>query len=112
MARWIPITRKEFDGSTASIKALAGKRVRNRAALMGALVYEAIDPKKAQEKFDLKAGTTGIVANPHPNQQSLLVAVPTDANAIVTTLGALTKGGFKVLVVNEPTFRMQFELEA
>src|SRR4051812_11687597 len=111
MTQWIPVG-WDFDGSTEGIRRLQGKRVRNRSALLAAGVYDPINPA-ARETYDVPAQTTGFVANPHPNLRDLLVAVPAGANQLAGSLDALARSGnFKVIVVNAPTFRLQFEWEA
>jgi hypothetical protein len=110
MTQWIPVG-WDFDGSTEAIRRLKGKKVRNKAALLGAVVFDPIRSAH-QQNHDLPAGSIGFVANPHPNLQDLLIAVPTSSQP-ASSLDALSRSqGFKVLVVNAPTFRLQFEFEA
>lgn len=100
-----------FLGGTEQIKRLTGKKVRTKSALMGIAVFDPLSNKPTTT--DIAAGRVGFVANPHPNLSSLLVAFPKSASDTPTTLDALQKSrNFAVIVVNEPTFKMQFEIEA
>ena len=111
MAQWIPVG-WDFDGSTDGIRKLRGKRVRAKGALHRAVVYDPVNAGR-QENVDLAAQTVGFVANPHPNMRDLLIAVPTAPNTPANSLDALSRtSAFKVVVVNAPTFRLQFEFEA
>jgi hypothetical protein len=111
MAQWIPVG-WDFDGSTEGIRRLRGKRVRTKGALHGAVVYDPVNTGQ-QQNFDVAAHTVGFVANPHPNMQDLLIAVPTAPNTLANSLDSLARSNaFKVVVVNAPTFRLQFEFEA
>lgn len=110
MTQWVPVD-WDFDGSTESIRRLVGKKVRSRGTLHSALVYDPTQPTR-QQTYELRAGTIGFVANPHPSMRDLLIAIPTDGKLPPSSLAALSRSqAFTVLVVNAPTFRLQFEFE-
>ena len=99
-----------FTGGTEQIKQLKGRRVRTKRQLE----LNAYDPiHNRQETVTIRPGSIGILSNHHPSQLSmLLIAFDQRPNAIITTLESMTRGNaFKVIVVNEPTFKMQFEVE-
>ncbi len=109
MSTWKPAS-TIFHGGTDQMKALKGRRVRTRTPIHGILVYDPINGR--HESFDLHLGAIGLVANPHPTRHEFLVAFSLSAGQPVTTLDQLAKSGaMKVVVVNEPTFRMQFDIE-
>jgi len=98
-----------FLGGTEQIKQLKGRRVRARTALQ-LKVYDPIH--NSDESMHLAPGTIGLVANPHPTRFDFLIVFPTKPGPAPTSLDSLTRGGdFKVLMVNEPTFKLQFEIE-
>ena len=109
MSKWKPAA-SVFFGGTNQIQAIKGKKVRTRVPLLNIRVY---DPNNSRiETFSLNKGAIGLVANPHPNHPELLIAFPLNSVLEPTTLDNLMKSGqFKVIIVNEPTFKMQFEIE-
>ncbi|MFO1311556.1 MAG: hypothetical protein U1F41_05755 [Burkholderiales bacterium] len=98
-----------FDGSTQSIRALKGRRVRTRTALLGLARH---DPATANPRpFDVAAGTEGFVGFPHADMRSLLVVFPNNPASMASGFDALARSGeFRVAVVNGPTFKLQFEV--
>ena len=98
-----------FDGSTDSIRALKGRRVRARHALLDIPRH---DPAVANPKaFDVAAGTEGFVGYPHADMRSLLIVFPNNPAAMANGFDALTRSAaFRVGVVNGPTFKLQFEV--
>lgn len=110
MAIWKPAS-TIFHGGTDQIKALQGRKVRARAPIHGILVYDPVHGK--QESFDLHLGAVGLVANPHPTRNEILVAFPVNRGQAPTTLDQLARSGsMKVLVINEPTFKWQFDIQS
>ena len=108
MVRWKSAS-AVFQGGTAQVLALKGKRVRARAALQGIQlnVVEGNPPQTA----DVPLGSVGLIAN--PSGADILIAMPKALGVSVTTLDALTRSGaFMVVRVNWSTFREQFEVEA
>ncbi len=98
-----------FTGGTEQIKQFKGKKVRARAQLQ-LNVYDPINNK--QESIIIKSGAMGLISNQHPTQFSLLVAFDLRPTATITTLENIMRGGtFKVVIVNEITFKQQFEVE-
>ena len=101
-----------FIGGSEQVKALTGRRVRARCALLGANVY---DPDNGpSKKIDVAMWSSGFVANPHPTRADVLIALPRPhtPGAQATTLEELTRrGGFDVIFVNYRTFREQFDIE-
>lgn len=98
-----------FLGGTEQMKQLKGRKVKTRMALRMP-VYDPIQNKV--ESLDLAAGTVGLVANPHPTLFQFLIAVPTKPGANLTTLDSLMRNAdVKVVIVNEPTFKQQFDIE-
>jgi len=92
------------------MKALVGRKVRARVPLQSVAVYDPVQGK--QETFNLRQGAVGLIANPHPVRFDFLIAFPVNVGQPVTSLDQLARSGaFKVLVINEPTFKMQFEIE-
>lgn len=109
MSLWKP-TAAVFFGGTEQMKALTGRKVRTRVPLQNIAVYDPIHGK--QETFSLRQGAVGLIANPHPVRFDFLIAFPVNGGQQVTSLDQLSRSGaFKVLVINEPTFKMQFEIE-
>jgi hypothetical protein len=110
MSSW-KLASSVFFGGTGQIQAIKGRRVRARVPLSNFNVYDPINPRT--ETFSVRAGAIGLIANPHPNRPELLIAFPLNPALAPTTLDNLMRtGGFKVVMVNEPTFRLQFEIEA
>jgi len=98
-----------FLGGTEQIKQLKGRRVRPRTALRVG-VYDPIH--NSNESIELAAGRVGLIAHPHPTLFHFLIVFPTKLNSAITTLDNLGRSGdFKVVIVNEPTFKHQFEIE-
>ena len=98
-----------FLGGTEQIKQLKGRKVRTIVALEMP-VYDPIHEKP--QVLALAAGVVGLVANPHPTRFDFLIAFPSKTSTNLTTIEALMKAGdFKVVIVNEPTFKQQFEIE-
>ncbi len=98
-----------FTGGTEQIKKLKGRRIRARANLELTL-YDPINNKQAAVKINI--GEIGLVSNHHPTTFDFLLAFPSTANTTITTLDALMRTGkFKVIAVNEPTFKVQFDIE-
>ena len=109
MKNWKPAS-AVFFGGTSQIVAIKGRRVRPKTALFSAALFDPIHNR--HNTVDLKAGSIGFVANPHPQAPALLLAFPQLPMAAATTLEALMRGpAVNVVVINEPTFRMQFEVE-
>jgi len=99
-----------FVGGTEQVRRLQGRKVRTRTALHAANVYDPISNKSATAHVG--ANSIGIIANPHPTQNALLIAFPTNPSTPISTLDDMMKrGNFTVIVVNQPTFRQQFEIE-
>ncbi len=99
-----------FLGGTEQVKQLYGRRVRARVPLQLSL-YDPINNR--QETTQIAAGTIGLVSRPHPTKFDFLIAFAKKPIAPVTTIEKLMQGGdFKVVMVNEPTFKQQFEIEA
>lgn len=111
MSTWKPAS-SVFSGGTEQVKALKGRRVRARASLLQILLHNPA--QREQETFDIRAGATGWVANPHPTMSDcLLIAFPANASLQPANLDALVRAGaFKVAVINGPTFKLQFEIES
>jgi hypothetical protein len=109
MAIWKPAS-VVFLGGTEQIRGLLGRRVRSRVTLQDVNVY---DPSVARpQTFDVRAGAIGFVAHPHPARFDFLLAFPLDQSRLPSGLGALNRpGAFKVVEINEPTFKFQFEIE-
>jgi hypothetical protein len=107
MPTWKPAS-AVFLGGTQQIKALIGARVRNRVHLGSVPLFDPIHHKQATT--ELIAGTVGFVAN--PNGANLLLAFASAPGQIPASLAQLQRtGNFRVVVVNEPTFKLQFEVE-
>lgn len=98
-----------FMGGTEQVKKLKGKRIRARVNLE-LIVYDPINGKHATAA--LAPGEIGLVSNHHPTTFDFLLAFPRSTGMPVTNLDALIRtGNFKVVMVNEPTFKAQFEIE-
>jgi|GEM_PF-5692976 len=107
MVRWKSAS-AVFQGGTAQVLALKGKRVRARSALQGVQVnvLEGNPPQTA----NVPLGSVGLIAN--PSGADILIAMPRALGMAVTTLEALTRSGaVTVIRINWPTFREQFEVE-
>ncbi len=97
-----------FQGGTQQINALRGKRVRTKAVLSSARVYDPIYNR--QETTDLQRGTVGFVSNPLADE--LLIAFPRQEHTRPNSLEALMRNCmFFVVVINGPTFKAQFDVE-
>ena len=107
MSSWKPAS-AVFLGGTQQIKALVGVRVRTRTSLQS---FPLFDPfRKTPGTTNLAAGAVGFVAN--PQDANLLIAFPSSAGVVPASLKDLQRTGFfKVVVVNEPTFKHQFDVE-
>lgn len=109
MSIW-KIASSVFMGGTEQIRQLKGRRVRTRTALRLPM-YDPIHNR--DESISLAAGTVGLVTNPHPTLFQFLIAFPTKAGNELTTLDRLARNGdVKVVIVNEPTFKQQFDVES
>ena len=98
-----------FAGGTEQVKKLKGRRIRALVNLELA-IYDPINGKQAITA--ISQGETGLVSNHHPTTFDFLLAFPSNTSTLVTSLDALMRTGkFKVVVVNEPTFKAQFEIE-
>lgn len=99
-----------FTGGTEQIQLLKGRRVRCKTRLQLNL-YDPINNK--QETAIIAPSSIGIIANHHPTQFCLLIAFDMRPSSTAITLEAIMRGGnFKVFMVNDPTFKMQFEVES
>ncbi len=100
-----------FTGGTAQIQQFKGRKVRAKVAMQLGL-YDPVN--NTQAVTTLMPGAIGLVSNPHPTALvGLLIAFDKRPGAMVTTLDSMMRGGsFQVVVVNEPTFKMQFEVES
>lgn len=108
MPSWQPAS-AVFLGGTQQIKAMIGARVRNRVHLGSVPLFDPIH--HTQATTELLPGTQGFVAN--PSGANLLVAFsPLPGRPRFDSLAQLQRtGSFKVAVINEPTFKQQFEVE-
>ena len=107
MPTWKPAS-AVYPGGTQAIKALVGARVRLRGHLHSAPLFDPIHNTHAT--IALSPGTVGFVAN--PAGANLLIAISSLPGPAPTSLAQLQRTGhFKVVVVNEPTFKHQFEVE-
>ena len=107
MTTWKPAS-SVFLGGTQQIKSLVGTRVRTRMPLLSCALFDPIHG--TQETIDLPRGSMGYVANPHG--QWLLIAFPSPPAVLPSSLAELQRlGSFKVVMVNEPTFKLQFDVE-
>jgi hypothetical protein len=107
MSTWKPAS-AVFMGGTQQIKSLVGARVRTRTHLLSCPLFDPI--QNTPGTTDIPVGAVGFVANPHG--ESLLIAFPSHPGTLPRSLTELQRGGrFKVVVVNEPTFKQQFEVE-
>jgi hypothetical protein len=107
MPTWKPAS-AVFPGGTQAIKALVGARVRNRVPLGSVPLFDPIHNTHAT--IGLSAGTVGFIAN--PVGANLLIAIPSLPGPAPTSLAQLQRTGqFRVVTVNEPTFKHQFEVE-
>lgn len=99
-----------FGGGTEQIKELLGRRVRARTALR----LSAYDPvNNKDEQVEVAPGRVGLIAHPHPNNFGFLIAFPaTPANSTTTLDVLMRRSDSTVVVVNEPTFKFQFEIES
>jgi len=97
-----------FQGGTQQINALRGKRVRTKAVLSSARVYDPVYNR--QETTDLQRGAVGFVSNPLADD--LLIAFPKQEHTQPSSLEALMRNCmFYVVVVSGPTFKTQFDVE-
>ena len=107
MPTWKPAS-AVFAGGTEQIKALVGARVRNRVHLGSVPLFDPIHNTHAT--IGLSPGTVGFIAN--PVGANLLIAISPLPGPAPTSLAQLQRTGhFRVVVVNEPTFKHQFEVE-
>lgn len=98
-------------GGTEAIRKLVPSRVRTKTRLLSVLVFDPGHPDE-QQTCDLPAGSIGVVANPHPQQPSLLIVFPLQNTTQVVSLAQLMRNGqFRTVVINEATFRAHFEVE-
>lgn len=99
-----------FGGGTEQIKELLGRRVRARTVLH----LNVFDPINNQEKqVEVAAGRVGLISYPHPTRFDFLIAFPaTPANSTTTLDVLMRRSDSTVIVVNEPTFKFQFEIES
>jgi hypothetical protein len=109
MAAWKQVS-MVYSGGTMEFKKLYGKRVRARTNLT-LNVYDAVNNR--QMTTNIKVGAIGFVANPHPQLLGgLLLAFPKNPNTSTTSIETLQRSNnFEVIIVNEPTFKQQFEIE-
>ena len=108
MAVWKPAS-KVFGGGTEEIKRLKGRRVRARVDLQ-LPIFDPIHHREAS--LSLNKGDIGLVSVPHPTRFDFLLAFPGKQTPVLPALDALVRSGdFHVVMVNEPTFKLQFELE-
>ena len=108
MSTWKPAA-AVFTGGTLQIQNLVGARVRTQRLLRSFPLFDPVN--NAQRTTDLPMGAIGFVANPHG--ANLLIAFPSHPGAAPpASLAELQRTGrFEVVVVNEPTFKHQFEIE-
>lgn len=107
MATW-KLASAVFAGGTQEIRKLVGTRVRTRTNLHALPLFDPIHHR--MQDTDLAIHRQGFVANPHDD--CLLIAFPAEASSTEPSLDALKRSGrFKVVIVNEPTFKQQFEVE-
>lgn len=98
-----------FQGGTEQIKKLKGRRIRARTALELKL-YDPVTGKQATGA--IAVGEIGLVSHHHPTNFGFLLAFPAANHGPVTTLDAIMRSGkFRVFEVNEPTFKVQFDIE-
>jgi hypothetical protein len=100
-----------FFGGTQAALALKGRRVRTAAALNGFPIYDPVNPR-SQRTVNLAAGCEGFVANAIDDR--ILVALSADPSKVPQSLEELMKfplGGFIVVPLNWPTFRLQFSIQ-
>ncbi len=101
---------KVFLGGTEQIKALYGKRIRAKTSLQGANVFDPAATKP--QTINIAKDWIGFVARPHPTRFNFLLAFPTDQSKVPSTIEGLKAGTFKVVEINEPTFKLQFQVES
>jgi hypothetical protein len=111
MATWQQAS-KVFTGGTLQVKELKGRKVRTTYPIQGLLVYDPDPASKQQQTLDLRRGALGLVANPHPTRDEILIAFLNDPAKAPGSLTALRYGEFKAVSVNVPTFRLRFEVES
>jgi hypothetical protein len=108
MQTWKPAG-SVFQGGTQEVLALKGKRVRARRILLGMRVHTGISG--SEQSKDVAAGECGFIANPQGSD--ILIAFPRDPSQRFANIDALTRHfAFDVIVVNWPTFKIQFDVEA
>jgi hypothetical protein len=98
-----------YQGGTEQIRRLRGKRVRALVPLQ----LRGFDPVNDRQWHEpIGRGMVGIITNPHPNLADLLIAFDKRPGATITSLDQLLRSGsFTVIVVNDPTFKLKFEVE-
>ena len=107
MATWKPAS-IVFHGGTQQINALKGKRVRTKANLLSARVFDPIHHQ--QTTTNVPFGAIGFVSN--SQNDSLLIVFPKQPNLNVASLESLSRSGaFFVVVINAPTFKLQFDVD-
>ncbi|MCM5679571.1 hypothetical protein M8A51_08500 [Schlegelella sp. S2-27] len=109
MSIWKPAV-SVFRGGTEEIRRLYGSRVRARISLRGIAVYNPAATRP--QTCDIEQGAVGFVTHPHPHRFDFLLAFPSDQGRLPRDIQALSRlASFKVVEVNEPTFKQQFEIE-
>src|SRR5262252_3595444 len=107
MSAWAPAS-SVFAGGTQQIRALVGTRVRTRALLRSVRLFDPI--QGSQRTTDLVPGAVGYVSN--PLGADLLVAFSSLPGDVPPSLDQLShSGNFRVVIINEPTFKFQFDVE-
>ena len=100
-----------FFGGTQVALALKGRRVRTVTALNGFPLYDPVN-LHSQRTVSLASGREGFVANAIDDR--ILVAFSADPSQMPQSLEKLMHlplGGFIVVPVNWPTFRLQFSIQ-
>jgi hypothetical protein len=101
-----------FRGGTKEARELAGKRVRATRDLNGALTYTAGIGKPGT--FDIPKLAEGLIGYDVPPGQldAILLVFPTVAGTKLTSLTQAARMETTSVVVNWPTFRTAFEIDA
>ena len=104
---WTPVSSK-FQGGTDAARALLGKRIR----AIGSMELQSFEPNGRSKPVPLKPMEEGFVGHVPPTQADHVVLAFPIAGPPPLTLDQLQRQQFKTVLVNWPTLRQQFQIDA
>lgn len=103
---WKPVS-SVFRGGTAAARELKGKRIKATMRLEG----NEFSPNGQGETVVIKLNEEGFVGHVPPGMPDMLVLAFPKSSPLPSSLEQLTRGSFKTLLVNAPTFKSRFSID-